>query len=264
MNDDLLTQLRTYGQLVESEMTPLEVEHVGDPLVVLKPQPPKLPRKRVYALVAAAAALLIALPILMMRDQRSIRPAVGTVSSVILRPSGRSVPGLLVTLNVPDGWSNFGDWAILKNGGDPPEGMGLGVVIEANVYTDRCQWRGALLDPPVGPTVDDLAIALAEHWGSDATAPVDVMVDGFAGEHMVLSVPTDVDFADCDDGRFQSRIDTDGGMRWYQGPGQIEKLWILDVDGVRLVIGAAYFPETSPQDRAELQQIIDSIRIESE
>lgn len=29
MNDDLLTQLRTYGHHVESAMTPLEVEHVG-------------------------------------------------------------------------------------------------------------------------------------------------------------------------------------------------------------------------------------------
>jgi hypothetical protein len=43
---------------------------------------------RVYALVAAAAALLIALPILVMRDQLSIRPSVGTVHRCCSVPTG--------------------------------------------------------------------------------------------------------------------------------------------------------------------------------
>jgi hypothetical protein len=40
-------------------------------------------------------------------------------------------------------------------------------------------------------------------------------------------------------------------------------LWTLDVDGVRLVIEASFIPEASPEDRAELERIIDSIQIES-
>jgi len=157
---------------------------------------------RVYALVAAAAALLIALPILVMRDQLSIRPSVGTVSSVLLRPDGSSSSAQL-RLSVPDSWSTFQDWAVIKEAGT---GVAFGSV--SNIYTDRCQWGGALLDPRVGPSVDDLAIAVAESWGSDATAPIDVMLDGFAGKQMVLTVPTDVDFADCFLGRFQM-----GGQR---------------------------------------------------
>ena len=48
---------------------------------------------------------------------------------------------------------------------------------------------------------------------------------------------------------------------WAQGPNQHHQLWILDVDGTRLVIGATYFPDTSPQDRADLDEILASIQI---
>lgn len=112
--------------------------------------------------------------------------------------------------------------------------------------------------------MDDLATAAAESWGSDASAPMEVMLDGFAGKQMVLTVPTDVDFADCFLGRFQWGVNDDGGERYYQGPGQIGQWWILDVDGAWLLINATYLPEASPQDRAELQAIVDSIQIETE
>lgn len=41
-----------------------------------------------------------------------------------------------------------------------------------------------------------------------------------------------------------------------------DRLWILDVDGVRLVIDAFSFPGASAADHAEIQEIVDSIRIE--
>lgn len=194
-------------------------------------------------------------------------------SGSVLRPTGVTDSGF-VTANVPEGWENLGSWAVLKGGENLPTSAFFAVWSVANIYTDRCQWRSAQLDPPVGSTVDDLATALADVWGSDSTAPTDVMLDGFAGKQMVLTVPTDIEttptatsgflFTDCDAQRFQSWVSSDGGHRWYQAPGQIARLWILDVDGVRLVIEASYAPETSLEDRAELLHIIDSIQIESE
>ena len=38
--------------------------------------------------------------------------------------------------------------------------------------------------------------------------------------------------------------------------------WISDVDGVRVVIETSDYPETSAEDGAELQGIVDSIQIE--
>ena len=47
-----------------------------------------------------------------------------------------------------------------------------------NVYTGGCHWRGTELDPPVGPTVDDLATALVAQAGPGASpaAPVTSVV----------------------------------------------------------------------------------------
>ena len=57
----------------------------------------------------------------------------------------------------------------------------------ANIYTDSCQW--VLVDPPVGPTVDDLAAAWANVPGFDATAAIDITVDGYAGKQVEFTVP---------------------------------------------------------------------------
>ncbi len=89
-----------------------------------------------------------------------------------------------------------------------------------------------------------------------------MVLDGFAGKHMVLTVPTDVDFADCDQGEFRGWMDNGSCCRYYQGPGQIEEVWILDVDGDRILVRASYFPERSAEARAEQEQVIESIDIQ--
>ena len=41
---------------------------------------------------------------------------------------------------------------------------------------------------------------------------------------------------------------------------QVDRLWILDVNGERLVVDAYYLLETSEEDRAELEEVVQSIR----
>ena len=130
-----------------------------------------------------------------------------------------------------------------------------------NLYEDPCHWRANLLDPPVGPTVDDLANALSSQPLRDATGPTNIEIDGYIGKEVVVSVPADIDFADCDEGYFQTWIAPMGGTRYHQGPGQVDQTIILDVDGARILIIAAY-PETSAHDREDLQAIVDSIQID--
>lgn len=48
---------------------------------------------------------------------------------------------------------------------------------------------------------------------------------------------------------------------YAQGPNHLWHLWVLDVDGVRVVIRSDTYPGTSPQIQAELQAIVDSIQI---
>lgn len=159
-----------------------------------------------------------------------------------------------LTFAVPAGWSD-NDWYVDKLGSNPS----IGVVFDkvANIYTDSCP--SFAVSPPVGPTVDDLASAWANLPGFNATAPIDVTVDGYRGKQVEFTVP---DYgADCADGAFRLLGAVGGGAWFAQGPNQHNQLWILDVNGTRLVIAAASFPDTSPQDRAAIDEILASIRI---
>ena len=59
-----------------------------------------------------------------------------------------------------------------------------------------------------------------------------------------------------------NRIDpTLEGARYLE-PGQRDLLWNMEVHGSRLVIDAALGPETTPQDRADRIDMLESIHIE--
>ncbi len=116
-----------------------------------------------------------------------------------------------------------------------------------NIYADGCQW--VRLDPPVGPTVDDLVTAWANVPDFAATAAVDVTVDGYAGKQIEFTVP-DYNADECIGTSSASQVSAAAPSPsnpspgfWAQGPNQHNKQWILDVDGTRLVITACYLPE---------------------
>jgi hypothetical protein len=80
-----------------------------------------------------------------------------------------------------------------------------------------------------------------------------------------------MDFSACDkdeavgDNPFKSWTAAAGSLnseRYQQGPGQVDRLWIVDVDGERLVIDAMYMPTTEAKDRDELWQVMESIRFD--
>lgn len=163
-------------------------------------------------------------------------------------------------------------WRIGKNvaGGSDLFDLYVTPLIVGNVYTGGCHWRGTELNPPVGPTVDDLATALAALAG--ASPPAAVTVGGNSGKKVELSTPADLDpVTECDrdgggsDGIF-GRFVFDRGFSahpYTHGKGQHQTIYILDVDGTRQVIDAMYLPGASAADRAEQDQIVASIRFES-
>ena len=53
------------------------------------------------------------------------------------------------------------------------------------------------------------------------------------------------------------------GNRYEQVPGQVDRLWVLDVHGQRLIVDATYSPDTPQADRAELTQVVESLRFVS-
>jgi hypothetical protein len=163
-----------------------------------------------------------------------------------------------IEITVPEGWFNHDGWAMGK--GQNHRVIHVLFYDVAEVYETPCKWASEpLVDP--GPDVDSLASALARQPLRNATAPTDIELAGFRGKYLELSVPTEIDFDDCDEGDFRSWTARGwAGVRYHQAPGQVDRIWILDVDGERLVVDAAYLPEATRQDRAELERVVDSIR----
>jgi hypothetical protein len=119
---------------------------------------------------------------------------------------------------------------------------------------------------PVGDTAEDLAFALAG-IGDFITqvAPTPGTAFGYDGYHLILEVPdlgNEVGdaFTACDDEYFDG-YEGPTISRYYQGPNQVIEFWVLDVGGTPLVIETTWFPDSTPEDLAELQAILDSVVI---
>jgi hypothetical protein len=175
-------------------------------------------------------------------------------------------PAITVTIPAP-GWygDSGGGGTLVKNGtSDPPDGSGMigpwyGPLY---VYGDPCLWSTTTPKTPA-TTVDELVAALTAQKSRDASAPVDITVDGYSGKSITLHVPDDAVFGKCDGGAFGSwdvpASPNDGPDRYHQGPGQIDELLILDVSGKLMVFDAAYYQGTPTGDLAELHAILDSM-----
>ena len=179
-------------------------------------------------------------------------------SSVFAGPA--DVP---VAFTLPAGWER-GDVFVLQ-----PDDAELSVYVTfyevGNIYADGCRWT--LLDPPVGPTVDDLVAAVLDVPDLEATGLSDVTVDGFHGKQIDDTVP-DHDDGECQGGKFTMVCEPDRPTAtgtspnlWAQVPDQHYRMRIVDVAGTRLLIAAASPPDVSSQDRAALDEILGSIKI---
>jgi hypothetical protein len=178
-------------------------------------------------------------------------------------------PAFLVT--VPEGWESMDGWVL----GRPAAG-GDGYTVSVSfwdvdeIYGHPCQWEGSLTQP--GGGVDDLAAALVDVPMRSPSDPIEIEIDGRSGSYLEWSVPVDIafdedgNFPDCDgdvEGNFDFRSWTGQGWattRYHQGPGQVDRLWILDVDGERLVIDGSSMPDASDAEIEALVDVVSSVQ----
>lgn len=165
-----------------------------------------------------------------------------------------------ITIDVVDGYRGFDGWAAIKAGTNQ---TAVNIFPISDVYADACHWEGTLLDRSAISSTDEVVAALASQKGLRVSTPTDVTLDGFAGTYMERRVPARTYLSDCDRGQFRVYLDAGGGERYLGGAGQLGLLWVLDVDGVPLVIEASLEPGTSPEVRAELLQMVESIQIDA-
>jgi hypothetical protein len=231
-------------------------------------------RVRVRTVIRWAVAISVAL----LTSCTADRPVKGSSSDPVLTPpplvdGAHLNPGtyllelddLSIALTVPSGWDAWTYGVLPTDGGvDAPAGTGLGFWLVDNIYADPCAFNRGLLDPAPGPHPVDLASALKHQRGPLATSARAVPFAGRSALVMEITVPSRIDFSDCWDETFLSwpQRESLGGGRSHQGPGQRDRLWILEVGTDRLVVDAAYFPKTPHSARAELWQIARSVVVD--
>jgi hypothetical protein len=115
-----------------------------------------------------------------------------------------------------------------------------------------------LLRPRVARSTAALAARVASAPGTKLVAgPSDVTVGGRRAKHVVLTVRRD---AGCDPGYFYTWDPMPGGAFWLEtNVGDAIEVWIVDVRGKRLFIGAATSGDAGARVQREIRQIVESI-----
>jgi hypothetical protein len=164
---------------------------------------------------------------------------------------------VLLTVDVPAQWAACSESVVEQEvcpAADIPalSNASLSFLIVENVVADPCVDKGLI--PAVGPTVEDLASAIAGLEGFEATAPVAIAVDGHSGKELVVVAP---DSASCDPLFTWMTANRTNGV----GLREINRLRIVNVDGVRVLIAAAWFPVNQSREQpAELKAVFESVR----
>jgi len=181
-----------------------------------------------------------------------------------------------LVLTLPDGWA-ITDGLLHKHLGQPGE-VAISVWTVDRVYADPCHWQDSILTeldladhshgPDGGLELDASSEGgLLNQVGRSASAPT---VVPFGGPYFLqptvrieLSVPSELDITTCDRGEFRSWTEWDvaDGANSHHAPGQIDVVYLVDLDRRPLVIDASHMPNTAPADLAELEQILASVRI---
>lgn len=170
------------------------------------------------------------------------------------------------TVKAPVGWTSNGHFLTTTGPGAP----GFSVWDVGEVPRNPCRWKQHLSDP--GPTTTDLVDALEAQRYRNASAPTSATLAGYTGTYLETSVPSDwvvtgnADFKGCDDPGnghtdFVNWLSAGGEAESYQQvAGQVDRLWILHVNGQRLVVDATYRPDTTAAARTELGQIVQTLK----
>jgi hypothetical protein len=162
-----------------------------------------------------------------------------------------------VTFSVPAGWGYVGtsqDASVIANA---PQTAVLSWLETDNLYRDPCRWQTGVLNPPVGPSVDDLVRALANLPGFRVTGPAAVTIGGLPAQRLVLV--QEIRSSDCDGGQMKtwSWEPTGRGHDLYGGPISVS---VLSVDGTRLVMLSWTSSDRDGVAIADVASIVQSIR----
>ena len=179
-----------------------------------------------------------------------------------LVPRGVS-SGVDFTVTFPEGWRVRYDYVFDTNSEQADE-VSIETFDVHKIYADACRGeRGA--QTKVAPGVDGLVEALLAQPGPAKNGPVETTLGGYPASRVDLRVPDRLQSKDCfmGPGRGVQIWHTKADGYQVLDPEGVLSVYVVDVNGERAVFTTQYRPaRTSSEDRAELQQVLDSIRIQ--
>jgi hypothetical protein len=175
--------------------------------------------------------------------------APGTYQFSVLADGAVEPPDALV--DVPSGFvegDEGSDWYVVSPDGD----TFLGLWTVGKVDHDACRHDEADASDP-GPSVQALGDALVAQKSTRASGPDQVTLAGHRGLYVELVSPRDLSGCGKYPGLWRDP------ERPIYGGGQVDQVWILDVDGQRLVADASYAPTSSASERDHLTSMVNSL-----
>jgi hypothetical protein len=169
------------------------------------------------------------------------------------RALGSVFPAVQLDLDLPSGWGQDDLYAVATGPGDDAATRRIDAFADVRqVEVLRCGHERTVI---TGPSTLDLATALASLGGSRSSGPTPTSLAGYAGYQVSLAgaVP------DCREGMMLREGPFRGSVSLHGEAGWTNRVWVLDVDGVDVVINASNGPDATPAQKAELVRIVESI-----
>ena len=168
-----------------------------------------------------------------------------------------------MTVSVPSGWKGSSDLdgfnlnsrgCCLFAGG-----VTLDVSLVSHVYSNACDGQGTAVETGTPAAV---SAALAAQMGHRTSGPSDTTVSGYPASRFEFSFPAGETACDLGPLWLTPGGGEGPGMYVFDGSGSLVTVYVVDVDGSALAIAVDSGVPDGPADLAELDAIVDSLRIE--
>jgi hypothetical protein len=177
--------------------------------------------------------------------------------------------GLSIVADVPEGWYGAPTPFLTSTAEFNEDNVLITLMRVDGLYSDACHWdldgSGLAAQPgdvEVGPSVDDLVDALRANTSYTASTPIPVTFGSYQGQTLELQLPGDDVLSTCDreaeDATGSSYFVFPGAGIYAQGPDNRWQLYIVEVEGTRVIILLSYFDGIPQADLEAARAIVES------
>jgi hypothetical protein len=166
-------------------------------------------------------------------------------------------PTLAFTFTLPAGWERVAIDGLAWG----PNGTRIRFAVVDGLYVDPCDPTLGVQDPPVGTSVDDLALALGTLPHIEiGEGEFNDYFGGFSGLRIPLTTRADPSSCAAEELRLAHTYGFPGFIEAFGG-GERHEMFIVAVEGTRVVVDAISDEDASDDVRAALMAVVDSILI---